>query len=269
MSEEYGRMPFDRAYRRIKAERLQRYGQDGERSGRVTFHEIRIHGDKENMYDAAADAYVPMKYVQFADSEVVIAALADDMDFARGFYASYADDLFGTQALQCLYAHIGSDMRRFQLKPYAANDDMDKHLMIYGLGDASRQALSNVHPSTVRFQSGTGYANITGSYRELAPGRDYYGTLIGSDIVSIVGCNNEIPPAPLSAVVDIGLETHADYRRNGYAVSNVTAMSAYLTGKGHVVQYCCNNRNANSIRTAAACGFQAVANEKTVWCVNG
>jgi hypothetical protein len=96
----------------------------------------------------------------------------------------------------------------------------------------------------------------------------FYGTLLGNKIVSIVGCNNAIQPLQSPTVVDIGLETHEDYKQNGYALSNVAAMSNYLISYGHVVKYCCNNKNTNSIKTAISSGFKVVANEKTFWCVN-
>ncbi|MBD3919450.1 hypothetical protein H8B09_11860 [Paenibacillus sp. PR3] len=259
--------PNDGAVTKIKSEILNAYHVlDDLTESKVIFNEIDIGNDKERMYYSLSDAYVPLKYIQFADGEVVFSAISDYIDFARDYYHRFADKLFGEEAFDYLFDCLTDKVERFNLTPYLGNQAKEKYLSIFGLGEEVNIPFSNIQDSTIPFKSDTANTNITHSYEELAPDNVYYGTVFGNQIVSIVGCNN----APLQSptVVDIGLETHEDYRQRGYALSNVAAMSNYLISNGHVVKYCCNNKNTNSIKTAMSSGFKLVANEKTFWCVN-
>ncbi|OZB92360.1 GNAT family N-acetyltransferase [Paenibacillus sp. XY044] len=256
----------DVAFKKIKTELLTTYHvKDEITNPMVIYKEMDIGNDKERMYDSFSDTYIPLKYIQFADGEIVISAISDYIDFAKGYYQIFSENLFSDKAFDYLYDFFSVEVKGFNLIPYIGNQENEKYLSIYGLGEKANIVYSNIQNSTIQFNADTSNENITHSYEELAPDRVYYGTLLGNKIVSFVGCNN----VPLSStIVDIGLETHEDYRQNGYALSNVAAMSNYLITNGHVVKYCCNHKNANSIKTAVSSGFKTVANEKTFWCVN-
>ncbi|NIK79788.1 hypothetical protein FHS15_004955 [Paenibacillus castaneae] len=259
----------DVAFKKIKKEILNSYNvKDDITKPKVIFKEIDIENDKERMYDSSSDTYIPLKYIQFADGEIVISAISDYIDFAKGYYQLFSENLFSEKAFDYLFDFLSVKVKDFKLIPYTGNQAKEKYLSIFGLSDKADITYYNIQHSTIQFNSNTSNKNITHSYEELTPDRVYYGTLLGNKIVSIVGCNNAIQPLLSPTVVDIGLETHEDYRQNGYALSNVAAMSNYLVSEGHVVKYCCNNKNTNSIKTAISSGFKVVANEKTFWCVN-
>lgn len=60
------------------------------------------------------------------------------------------------------------------------------------------------------------------------------------------------------AYLEITVETAPAYRRRGYAVSNVAALSAYLLSKGATVAYCCRNTHTKSNKVARRVGFHRV-----------
>ncbi|MFC3747007.1 GNAT family N-acetyltransferase [Paenibacillus sp. GCM10012306] len=257
----------DVAFEKIKTEILNTYNvKNNVTKPKVIFNEIDIANDKERMYDSFSDSYIPLKYIQFADGEIVISVISDYIDFAKGFYRLFSENLFSEEAFDYVFEFLSVEVKRFKLAPYTGHQEKEKYLSIFGLSAKANITSSNIQNSTIPFNSDTSNKNITHSYEELMLDRVYYGTLHDNKIVSIVGCNNAPSLSPI--VVDIGLETHEDYRQKGYALSNVAAMSNYLISNGHVVKYCCNNKNTNSIKTAISSGFKVVANEKTFWCVN-
>lgn len=263
----------DTAYGNIKSDILKSYNIENDmgdfiKSPKVFFSDADICSDREKMYNVPADCYIPFKYVQFEDGDVYFYSISEYSNFARDFYSAYADDLFGEKALEYLYKALGKKVRNFKLKPYILNYEKEKYLLTYGMSDKSSIAHSKIKPSTVQFKCDTSYENTTNAYKGYAPDGIYYGTLIGNDIVCIVGSNNEIRPAVKGNVVSIGVETHEDHKRKGYALSNIAAMCDYLISNGQTVEYYCGSNNLYSIKTALASGFKPVAREKTFFCVN-
>ena len=58
------------------------------------------------------------------------------------------------------------------------------------------------------------------------------------------------------------LETHPDYRRSGYAVKLISAVSAYLAEKGSYTVYShVHKRNTASLKTHLATGFQRISDQ--------
>lgn len=263
----------DFAYGNIKQDILKSYNikngiDDFIKSPKVFFTDDDIYSDREKMYNPQSDSYIPFKYVQFEDGDVYFHSISEYSSFAREFYKEFAGDLFSGNALNYLYKALGEKVKDYKLKPYIQNYDEEKYLLTYGMSDKSSIAFSKIKPSTVQFKCDTTYENKTGAYEGYAPDGIYYGTLVGNDIVCIVGSNNEICPEIQGNVVGIGVETHKDYRLKGYALSNIAAMCDYLISNRQVVKYYCNSKNLYSIKTAIASGFKAVAREKTFYCVN-
>ncbi|WP_422657580.1 GNAT family N-acetyltransferase [Paenibacillus sp. EC2-1] len=267
MNENTNFITLDLAFNKIKSEVLTSYNITDHKD-KVIFQTIDIENDKQRMYDPSSDAFIPLKYTQFADGDIVISTISEYLDFAKKLYELYSENLFSKNAFEYIFEHLSVRVRDYDLRPYTANEEQEKYLIIYGLGDQEHIAHTKIQTSTVQIKSDTSYINVTDSYTELLHDRIYYGTLLGNKIVSIVGTNQVVESSQMPTAVDIGLETHEDYRQNGYAHSNVAAISKYLINKGHVVKYCCNNKNTNSIKTAISSGFKVVAYEKTIWCVN-
>ncbi|MHB1485567.1 MAG: aminoglycoside adenylyltransferase domain-containing protein, partial [Saccharofermentanales bacterium] len=246
----------------MKADLLDKYRVVDHKTG-VTFLEI----NKDEMYDENSDADIPFKYIQFKDGSVVFAVIAEFMDFAKKYFQMFSNNLFDKNTFEILFKFISDNMKKCNKKPYRENDELEKYMSYYILCDKINISYNKIQSSTVKFNSDTSYMNITDSYKELSKNSIYFGTLINGNIVSITGTNTAILQASSGKVIDIGLETHPDFRQKGYALSNVIAMSDYLLSNDYIVKYCCNSKNTNSNKTALSCGFKEIAREKTIWCV--
>lgn len=249
---------------KIKADLLRNYPKSiNDLQSSITFLEI----DKEKMYDENCDSDVPFKYIQFQDGCVVFAIIPQFMDYAKNYYEIYKDDLFDKKAFDYLFEYISEKMKKYERKPYSVNQTLEKYMTYSILSKKSDVPYEKIQDTTIQFKADTPFKNITNVYTELSQDCIYYGTLIGENIVSIVGTNTPILKYPNLNVVDIGVETHENYRQKGYAASNVAAMADYLLSNGYIVKWGCNSLNINSIKTATACGFREIAKEKTAYCV--
>lgn len=247
----------------MKTDLLDKYNGIADHKSNVTFIEINT----DEMYDENSDADIPFKYIQFKDGSVVFAVITEFMDFAQNYFKVFSDKLFDKSTFEILFEFISEQMKKYHKRPYMNNNELEKHMVYYVLSDKNNIPYNKIQSTTIQFNSDTSYKNITDSYIELSINSIYYGTLINGNIVSIVGTNTPILHAPSGKVIDIGLETHPDYRQKGFALSNVIAMSDYLLNKGYFVKYRCNNKNTNSNKTALSCGFKEIAREKTIWCI--
>ena len=74
----------------------------------------------------------------------------------------------------------------------------------------------------------------------------------------------EIINGKLKETVDIGVGTHEDYRRQGYAVSNIVSLAEHILGIPHreYVTYRPAGDNINSQKTAESAGFSKINREK-------
>jgi hypothetical protein len=79
-----------------------------------------------------------------------------------------------------------------------------------------------------------------------------FGTVIDGKILSGAAEN---PHAEGDTVIDIGVETAEGYEGNGYAASNVAALSYYLLDPGMTVTYTAIDYNKPSCRVAEKVGF--------------
>lgn len=219
--------------------------------------------DINEMYDKWSDTDIPLRYIQFIDDTTVFAVVNECRRFIEEYISKYADDLFSNTGFEYLFNYFSDYMQKYQRKPYVENDEMYKYMIYYTLRDKSGIAYNKIKSDTMQFCFDTPYRNITDEYQPLSKDSVYFGTLSGDEIVSIVGTNTSLH----NKVIDIGVETHKDYRHRGFAVSNVSAMSDYLMNNDKMVLYGCNNKNKSSIKTAVSSGLTVIAKEKTLWYV--
>lgn len=219
--------------------------------------------DINEMYDEWSDTDIPLRYIQFIDGTTVFAVVNECRGFIEEYISKYAGDLFSDSGFEYLFHYFSNYMQKYQKKPYLEDGEMYKHMIYCILCDKNHIAYDKIKNDTLQFCFDTEYRNITDEYQPLSKDGVYFGTLSGNEIVSIVGTNTPLQ----NKVIDIGVETHKDYRQKGFAVSNVSAMSDYLTNNGKIALYGCNNKNENSIKTAISSGLTAIAKEKTLWYV--
>lgn len=77
-------------------------------------------------------------------------------------------------------------------------------------------------------------------------------TIIDRKIVSVCALN---PISEDEQCPELCVETAPAYRRNGYAVSNITAMAKALRRDGQMAEYRCSYKNLGSAAAAIAAGF--------------
>ena len=80
-------------------------------------------------------------------------------------------------------------------------------------------------------------------------------TLIDDQVVAIATVNETLEE---TNCLEVTVETAVKYRGQGYAQSNVAALTAYLVEKGATVAYCCRNTNSKSNKIARRVGFERV-----------
>lgn len=79
-----------------------------------------------------------------------------------------------------------------------------------------------------------------------------YVTVIDKTVVSIATVN---PYSKGQRMLEITSETAPNYRKNGYAASNVAALASYLLRHGYKVAYCCSRYNRGSVKIARKVGL--------------
>ena len=77
-------------------------------------------------------------------------------------------------------------------------------------------------------------------------------TVIDKTVVSIATVN---PYSKGQRMLEVTSETAPNYRKNGYAASNVAALAHYLLRHGHTVAYCCSRYNRGSVKIARKVGL--------------
>jgi len=242
----------------IKEELLKKYHVKAERiNSALTIFDIN------EMYDESSDADIPLRYIQFTDGTIVCSVIKECKEYIVNYFLKYSNNLFSDDGFEYIFNIFSEYMQKYKRVPYIANDEMYKHMIYYILDNKKDIKNEKIKQNTMQFYYNTSFKNATDIYQPLSQDGIYFGTLFNDKIVSIVGTNTPLQ----NKIIDIGLETHIDHRQNGYALSNIAAMSDYLLKDNKVILYGCNNKNINSIKTAISSGFKAVAKEKTLWFV--
>lgn len=226
----------------------------------VVYREINNENGYEENYEKDGGDIV-IDYIQFSDGYTVFAVIPELTAFIKDFSLLYTEDLFSLNAFLYLFDYLETYIRKYPRWLYKEDNALEKYMIYYGLGDKNKIIKSKIQQSTIQCTVESSFLNLTNEYKKFEQNNNYFGTLIDNNIVAISGTNgmeNEI--------VDIGVDTNINHRRKGYAVSNITALSAFLLNKGYLVKYSCNSLNMPSMKTAVSSGFDIIAKSKTIWC---
>jgi predicted GNAT family acetyltransferase len=82
-----------------------------------------------------------------------------------------------------------------------------------------------------------------------------FGTLFDNKIVSVAKVNADAEMLDTETITSIGVGTHTDYRRKGYAAANAVALSEYLLDIGKAVEWSAGSHNEPSQKSAMSVGF--------------
>ena len=145
--------------------------------------------------------------------------------------------------------------------------------ILYAINDLQKLNLFKKQGTTIKFDQTVQY-DIIEDYVHVDRHRQgvYYGTLIKDKIVSTACWNDyrksfEIINGKKKDTIEIGVGTHENYRRRGYAVSNIVALSEHILNIPHIqyVTYCPAGSNINSQKTAESAGFSKISREKSFY----
>ncbi|MCL2772453.1 MAG: GNAT family N-acetyltransferase [Oscillospiraceae bacterium] len=230
---------------------------------------VKYSGFDKNEIDLGQQFYVPFTYIQYDDDKsIIIQSFPEFMDIAFDFIGKFCDNLFSQDAFDYLDDILAEELKKsYNIVP---NEELyDRYSIVYGMNSKNMLNLSRTQDSTIKFNESTEYDVIEGySYNKNIRGL-YYGTLIGNKIVSVASWNNyEYFTGNNYIVIDIGCGTHENYRKRGYAVSNVVAMAEHILDSGLCATYSTNNKNTASQNTAKAAGFVEVCKRKTFYFKN-
>lgn len=144
--------------------------------------------------------------------------------------------------------------RLFELCPSCGD-----HFINYRLGDIDRGLIL---PETRLITGESGLENLTGyDFDAMAQfGHICYGTVVKDRIVSAACTNYPFDLSdPDEPEVEIGVETHEDWRGRGYAASNCAALASALLGHGVGVLYECESENTPSVKLIERLGGREFA----------
>ena len=214
------------------------------------------------------------RFIQFLDDQsVIVWAIPEIFEIIINHIKLFQNDLFSNKSSDYLYNNLFEIAQREQwnieperMKNYA--------YVTYGINDKNTLNKIKKQNTTIKFHSNTSYKvlNIGGfDVKKYDNKVFYYGTLIDDNIVSVARYGEHICENPdlLSESVDVDIDTNEDYRRRGYAVSNVVAITEHLlSGEKEVenvkeVTYQTSNYNIESQKTALSAGFKEIAKEKS------
>jgi len=162
-----------------------------------------------------------------------------------------------------VYKYLEKNKIKFDVK------EQNTYSVMYAINDKNKLNLSKKQDTSIRFDEKVKYDIIEESvYVDKVRKGIYYGTLINDKIVSIASWNEYNKSSEIidgePKDVDIGIGTHKDYQRMGYAVSNVVALSEYILDipDFKFITYHTNNDNINSQKTAESAGLIRITNDK-------
>lgn len=209
-----------------------------------------IYEDKyaeDSMLNGDFELVIPFKLSIEGDNEPEITVFPSQKRVAENFLKRFKteEQMFSEDAISWV---------REQLEPYMLEnlfgllEGVKDHFLDYTISSVDDNLIL---PETVRLKGDEDLENMT-DYDIKAMteyGHICFGSVIDKKIVS-VACTNY--PCDLSRedyeTMELGVETNEEYRRRGFALSNIAALAKLLLENGYEVLYECESKNTGSIR---------------------
>lgn len=209
--------------------------------------------DIENeLFSSLSPTLVPIE-ITMSNGKTRIVTFSKTIRIAKEFEKRFINEPFSKEAIAFLEGEMSDIIKEWG---YFTDDYFPKHIFTYVANDLNEDLIL---PSTKMLKSIDGYENLT-EY-ELEPldeksDEAYFATIIDGKIVSV--CEMNVDDAFIGAT-EINVYTNENYRKNGFAVSNATAMAKYLISLGKRVAYTAPKENISSQMVAEKCGFEKIA----------
>lgn len=217
---------------------------------------MRIENDRE-IFDAGYAGIVPFLIEEYK-GEVSLEVYAGAEEAARVYLARYEGRLFSKEAL----SFVARSLDRYLLANRYERDTVGETLYYdqYELTDDASLEPSLINGATHRLTAsllkGIKKNLTTFSLDELLAKRLAAFVVVEEGAVVAIATVNE--RLKRGRVLEVTVETAPRFRQKGYALSTVTALSAYLLDKGATVAYCCRHTHTKSKRVARRVGFVPV-----------
>ena len=201
---------------------------------------------KETHFDVA----VPI-HVEVFNGEVKIFTYPFAKELCEEYEKHFSDNLFSDEALDFL-----RDGCRDYCLEYGYKEE--KYPKNWGYNFLATENIASEEIKCERIRRNGKYKNLTtfDIAQCLAHERVIYAVVKEGQIVSVAVSSDSISNA--DGMIEIGTETAVDYRRNGYSVAAVKALSEFLCSKGVKVLYKCHQSNEASYSVAKRAGFSEV-----------
>lgn len=173
-------------------------------------------------------------------------SIADD------FVGLYSGDPFACEAIDYLCGSVEPIIKKYNYHI----DENKKYGWIYNfyIDEINMLNVSLIQPETQKFNKNIKLNNLTDINTDIIIKQKLkmFVTVINGNIVSFAHENSYYGEQDY---IEIGTGTAQDYRDNGYAASNVAALTRYILKKNKIVTYNCDKNNIRSRRVAEKAGF--------------
>jgi len=249
-------------YEKFKAKDYEYYCFSGQQT-----EDMYVSGTNVKIFEISTNfRRYTFSYSQYNDDKsVVIETMPECKNFALDFINHYIGDLFSEKTFDHVYSCLSA---KFGSKPNEGKRNY--YSVLYAINDMRRLSLSKKQNTTIQFDQNIEY-DIIEDYVYVDRQRPgvYCGTLVDDKIVSVACWNDyrksfEIINGKKKDMIEIGVGTHEDYRKKGYAVANIVALAEHILSVPHIeyITYCAAGDNLNSQKTAESAGFSKISSEK-------
>lgn len=217
---------------------------------------MRIENDYE-IFEAGYPGIVPFLMEEYR-GEVSLEVYAGAENMAREFLSRYGGRLFSKDAL----SFIARSLDGYLLAHGYGRDTVGETLYYYQYEMTDKAALDlslikdGTHRLTASLLKRLLENRTTFSFPELLDKKLTAFVAVEDGVAVAIATVNE--RLHKGRVLEVTVETAPQYRQRGYALSTVTALSAYLLDRGATVAYCCRNTHVKSNRVAKRVGFTRV-----------
>ena len=204
----------------------------------------------ENHWDTA----VPVSYESYGDGPLYVTCYPDVEQAVRSVMEMYAEDPFSDEALAALWEAVDPFFAEHHYRTDRFRDRWG-HILRLRAEDLDG---SLVQDTTRLLTAEDEDSNRTTYDLATSIESDYvaYGTVADGQVVSASVTNGPVDGP--SGLIEVGLETAPAYRRRGYALSNLAALSGELIRRGYTPEYRCQRYNEASLRAALRVGYKQI-----------
>lgn len=226
------------------------------------------HGGEEFVFENEWDTAVPITIRKKDGEEPIIEVFPTYEKEAEEFIKLYGDDPFTKEALSFLWENIGEKMRKRGYEEDGGTNSREKirerYYYTYVLKSPDEVKRDVILPTTLPLSKKNirGTKNMTTFDLPLYIEEEMISFITVEDkkVLSIASentsCSEDFDDEDMP-VVEIGVETHKDYRGKGYAASNAASLCLELLKDNDCyVTYETANDNVSSQKCAEKVGFK-------------